>query len=271
MKYANFFTSALARTGLRVRFIDAFAGTGRRLQKGDDTGPAREGSALKAMRVEPRFELCTFIELDPEKASLLRKRLEDEFKGGWEVIQGDANEQVKKICAAFPENYRAMIFLDPFATEVEWSTLQEIARTERMDLWFLVPLMAITRMMPSKGGIPPEFKESLIRMFGEDPEPELYRIGEQQPLFDDMDEEFIRQGGSKRLIKYIIGRMRRIFRGHVAPECLLLRNSKKSPMFLLVYAMGNPGEKAVALAKRVVKEILEKHQREGGHVIRVDD
>lgn len=271
MKFAGFFTRALSEKNLRVRFIDAFAGTGKRMQKGDGDGVAREGSALKAMKVDPPFELCTFIELDPGKAEILRQRLQASYSNRWEVLPGDANEEVRRICASFPLGHRAMVFLDPFATQVEWETLQAIAATEKMDLWFLVPLMAITRMMPREGRIPPEFKGALIRMFGEDPESELYRPGDQPPLFEEMDEEFLRQGGSKNLIRYIVKRLRSIFHGHVAPECLLLCNSKNSPMFLLVYAMANPAPKAVALAKRVVKDILGRHQREGGNVIRVDD
>lgn len=272
MKFAGFYTRALGEKGLTVRFIDAFAGTGKRVQKGDEDGPSREGSALRAMKVDPPFELCTFIELDLDKAELLRQRLRTSYPDGrWKVLQGDANAEVQRICRDFPGGHRAVIFLDPFSTEVEWATLQAIAATEKMDLWFLVPLMAVTRMLPREGGVPPEWKAALIRMFGVDPESELYKFGDQPPLLEEVDQEFVRQGGVKTLIRFITRRLKSIFKGHVAPECLILRNSKNSPMFLLVYALANPAPKAVALAKKVVSDILKKHRDDGGEVIRADD
>ena len=43
---------------------------------------------------------------------------------------------------------RGVLFLDPFATEVEWSTIEKIAGFKALDTWILFPVSAITRMMP---------------------------------------------------------------------------------------------------------------------------
>ena len=41
-----------------------------------------------------------------------------------------------------------VLFLDPFATEVEWATIEKIASFNALDTWILFPISAITRMLP---------------------------------------------------------------------------------------------------------------------------
>ncbi|WP_375494674.1 hypothetical protein [uncultured Nostoc sp.] len=35
---------------------------------------------------------------------------------------------------------RAVLFLDPFGMQIPWSTIEAIAHTEAIDLWYLFPL-----------------------------------------------------------------------------------------------------------------------------------
>ena len=75
--------------------------------------------------------------------------LEKEYQGRQiEVIPGDANDRLPRFCQNMSDLDRAVVFLDPYATEVAWTTVQTIARTKKIDCWILFPLMAVARMMP---------------------------------------------------------------------------------------------------------------------------
>jgi three-Cys-motif partner protein len=42
---------------------------------------------------------------------------------------------------------RGVVFLDPYALSVEWATLQALAATKTLDVWYLFPLEAVTRVL----------------------------------------------------------------------------------------------------------------------------
>ncbi len=57
------------------------------------------------------------------------------------------------------------MFLDPYGTQVEWSTLERIAQYEFLDTWILFPVATLHRMMPRiiKQN---SHKEKLNKVFG---------------------------------------------------------------------------------------------------------
>lgn len=274
IKYLGFYTSALGDKFWKLTYIDAFAGTGSR-EYDDEDGQtiSLEGSALRAIQTDPPFDEYIFIEKDALKASSLRKKLATTQARNPHVFKGDANEKLKEILASWNKaKQRGVVFLDPFAMAVEWETLNRIARTESLDLWLLVPFGAVARTLPRDGNIPSGWLEKLVRVLGEDPTPHLYEHQTQASLFPEEDEfavdgeRNIRRGGAKTLGRYLIRRLRSIFMGHVHSEVLVLRNSRNSPMFFLVFCLANPSPKAIGLAKKAVGDILRKHREEGGDV-----
>ena len=273
-KYLGFYTEALKNQFWDLVYIDAFAGTGsREFDDEDGATQSSEGSAILAMQIETPFDEYVFIERDPEKASELARKLQEKPGLNVTVIVGDANEKLLKFLKKWDKlKKRGVIFLDPFAMSVEWSTLQAIANTESMDLWFLVPFNAICRTLPREGNAPDSWREKLIRVLGEDPRPHLYEKQVQTSLFQDElefaldDEREIRRGGTRSIGLYLINRLRDLFHGWVGQEVIVLRNSRNSPMFLLVFCVANPSPKAVALAKKALKGILKKHREGGGDV-----
>ena len=45
------------------------------------------------------------------------------------------------------EKNRAVVFLDPYGAQVDWSTIRDIGETKTIDLWVLFPLgQAVNRM-----------------------------------------------------------------------------------------------------------------------------
>ena len=61
-----------------------------------------------------------------------------------------------------------MLFLDPYGMQVDWTTIQAIARTRAIDLWYLVPAgIGIGRLIPRSGNVDARWAERLDRMLGE--------------------------------------------------------------------------------------------------------
>jgi three-Cys-motif partner protein len=47
---------------------------------------------------------------------------------------------------------RAVVFLDPYGMQVEWSTIEALAPTKGIDLWNLLPLgMGVARLLTYNG------------------------------------------------------------------------------------------------------------------------
>lgn len=279
LKYLGFYTAALGGKFGKLIYIDAFAGTGSR-EFDDEAGETQssDGSALRAIQVEPSFDEYIFIEKDPEKALELGRNLLSRSGRNARVICGDANDELLKLLQSWNKySNRGVVFLDPFAMHVNWTVLQAIARTEGLDLWLLFPFGAVARTMPREGGVPPEWVEKLVHLLGEDPRPYFYETQVQTSLFPEEiefaldDERQIRRGGTRMLGSYLVRRLKSVFKGFVSSQALVLRNSKNSPMFLLMFCSANPDEKAVALANKAAESILNKHGREGGDVQRFSD
>lgn len=270
LSYLGFFTRALGGKFSRVVYIDAFAGTGSR-EFEDEFGEtlSSDGSALRALDIEPPFGEYIFIEKDPGKAAELERNLATRQGRTTRVIVGDANGKLVEFLRSWDlRNSRGVVFLDPFAMSVNWSTLEAIAKTKSLDLWFLFPINALARTMPKNGEIPDEWLNKLVSIFGENPKQELYKTISTTSLFDEIGEveETFRPGGMRTLGGYVVRRLRTIFQGYVSPDALVLKNSKNSTMFLLLFCSANPWPKAAELAKKVVRSILKSHQKGGGDV-----
>jgi three-Cys-motif partner protein len=153
-KYLESYNTALKNQPFKRIYIDAFAGTGYRQKRshpydkysffGDESEKFLKGSAKLALEVNPSFHKYIFIETDGEKITELEKLRSQHPEKKIEIIQNDANEFIQNYCGQ--ENWvnnRAVLFLDPFATEVEWPTIEAVAKTKSIDVWILFPLMAV--------------------------------------------------------------------------------------------------------------------------------
>ena len=241
-------------------YVDAFAGSGSwRSELGympddyDDFQEVHLGSAGLALQVEDkRFDQLVFIEKDPARSlSLDGIRLENPERN-IEVRKGDANEQLPSFCQSMSDYDRAVVFLDPFATEVEWSTVELIARTQKMDCWILFPMMAITRLMPRDNEPSPSHSARLDKVFGgRNHWEDFYQPQSQLSLFGDTNME--RLGGSDQIAFRYQQRLREVF-ARVAGTSRRLRNTKNSPLFELFFASGNPTGAPIAV--RIADHIL---------------
>lgn len=122
-RYLDAYTTALKNAPFRLLYIDAFAGTGR-VELGQDATEFVQGSAMRALRIDDRpFDRFIFVETSPNRYSELLKLRSGHHRSDIRVINLDANEFLSGLDQNWRE-WRGVLFLDPFATQVEWATMR---------------------------------------------------------------------------------------------------------------------------------------------------
>ncbi len=269
-KYLAAYVTALKKKNFQTFYVDAFAGTGYNKVKvqqdstqlemvfseltEQETKKFVEGSARIALQIQPPFNKYIFIEKSQSRFAELEK-LKTEFPeraSSLAFVNEDANIYIKKFCNGMRNNERAVIFLDPFGMQVSWGTIQAIASTKKVDLWYLFPMgMGVNRMLKRDGNINEEWRRLLDEIFGTpswyntfyQPNPQLNMFGGDPGVIKDANEDSIKN--------YVIARLQTAF-PQVAKNPLVLRNSKGSPLYLLCFAAENP------LALKIAGDILKK-------------
>ena len=153
-------------------------------------------------------------------------------------------------------NDRAVVFLDPYATEVSWETVKTIAETGKIDCWILFPLMAITRMMPRNSEPTKALSTQLNRIFGgREHWQDFYTTSKQLSLLGD-ELPLQREVGSSQIADCYRRRLKSVFQ-LMAPTSRTFLNSKNSPMFELFFAASNPhgAPIAVSIADHILKNL----------------
>jgi three-Cys-motif partner protein len=262
-KYLESYNTALKNQPFNRVYIDAFAGTGYRQKRSypngifalfeDESETFLKGSAKLALEVNPSFNKYIFIETDGGKIAELEKLKKQHPEQTIEVIQSDANEFIRNYCRKEDwANNRAVLFLDPFATEVEWPTIEAVAKTRCIDVWILFPLMAVNRLLardPQKS-----FSERLNKIFGTDEWFErFYNTRTRNDIFGKSEDVVFKACSFPRIAEFYNERLKSIFSG-VAKQTKVFYNSRKSPLFQLFFAAGNP--KGAPIAIRIAEHLL---------------
>ena len=119
--------------------------------------------------------------------------------------------------------------------ELEWSTLEEVARVETIEVFLNFSVMAINRNVrrQRKEDIAPAVREQMDRFWGTEWEAELYE--EERTLFGPKTVR-IKQSG-KELGQRFQNRLKEIFPYSTVP--VLMTNSKNAPLYCLVFAGHN--------------------------------
>lgn len=272
-KKLNIFTSyldayliALQNQKFKKIYIDAFAGTGE--IETSDGEAYLAGSAKRALSAEKRFDYYYFIESDESKASELEHMIDTEFphlKRFTTVYRGDANEKLGKIINDIDWRFnRGLLFLDPYATQVDWATLERVAGKKSIDVWYLFPFSALNRMLP-KNGKYGSWENTIDRLLGDNGwRTEFYKKDPQVSLFDlglidggEDEDRVIKDASLEHIKEYIISRLETTF-PCVSNNPRIFKNSKESTMFLFCFAISNESVAAQRLALRIADHILKK-------------
>jgi three-Cys-motif partner protein len=267
-KYLKGYNTALKNQPFKRVYIDAFAGTGYRQQrkkqygfdlfieeKQDESEQFLRGSAKLALEVEPAFHKYIFIESDQDKIDELKKLQEEhpDKAKQIEIIQSDANEFIQDYCNKEDWiNTRAVLFLDPFATEVEWKSIEAIAKTKCIDVWILFPLMAVNRLLAKDHK--KTFYDSLNRFFGtEEWFGYFYKTRHLDDIFGQSQEIVFKACNFTGIGDFYKQRLKNIFSG-VAETPKVFYNSRGSALFLFFFAAGN--SKGAPIAIKIANFLL---------------
>ena len=255
----------------RTVYFDAFAGSGVRVESSpeeddapllavdsldrSDTTELLKGSAYVALETDPPFDQYIFVEKNPEYAVSLQGTREKFPNLNIHVAQGDANDLLARWCNKTDwKKTRAVVFLDPYGMQVDWSTIQAIAKTRAIDLWILFPLgQGVNRLLTRDGPPPEAWATRLTRFFGTDEwKTEFYQEKEERDLFGSV-KSIEKEANFEAIGAFFLKRLRTVFAA-VADETLPLRNSRGIPIFLLCFAAGN--EKGAPTAVRIAGDII---------------
>jgi three-Cys-motif partner protein len=272
--YLNVYTQALSKQNFRLVFFDAFAGTGdiviseadqkqHQLFTQDDYQSFILGSAQRALGLENPFHEYIFVEKSRGKALHL-EQLKAKFPKLAKRItikKGDGNDELEAFCINTNwASTRAVVFLDPFGNQVNWATIQAIAKTQAIDLWYLFPAgLGVYRQIGGDGSLHDTHTQSLDNLFGtKDWRNAFVEETADRGLFG-LHKKIEKIATPESITRYMIERMKKVFAGGVLDEWLPL-GSKGIHMYSLLFAWANPGEKA-KLAGKLAQAVLRGRSR----------
>jgi three-Cys-motif partner protein len=263
--YLKAYTTALKPRFKRL-YIDAFAGTGSRTVRVEARGgdlidapvpervEQRRGSARIAIEITPKFNRLIFVDSKPKHCAALRELARQHPDQDIVVVRDDANRAIRdEITRQDWTHTRAVIFLDPYGMDVEWATLEAVAGTEAIDVWFLFSLSGLYRQATRRiSDIDATKRAAITRILGDTAwEQELYSDLGQSQMFG--AEEKQRTADVRALEKYVKRRLETIFPKVFEPRRLPLKGPQLFSLFLCI---SNANPKALGLATRIANHIL---------------
>lgn len=260
--YRLIFTKHPGAQYFKTIYIDAFAGTGSRVEASaidvsagqsglfDEASPLslpddyRRGSARIALELESPFDEYIFVDRNPAHVDELQRMIDTDFPtlvNRCKVWKEDGCEVLRELCTYRDwKKQRAVVFLDPYGMNVEWPVLEWIANTKAIDLWLLFPLGMGANRLLTRDGLPSAgFANKLTRVFGTTDWSQFYRKPATGDLFAESPAAQIKQVTFDDIGNFYLERLSSIFSG-VAPRTKVLTNSRGNPMYLLFFASGNP-------------------------------
>jgi three-Cys-motif partner protein len=263
--YTTIFKSNPRARYFTTTYVDAFAGTGQRVStsarstadlgsQDKDARALRKGSARIALEVDPPFDQYIFVERYAKRVQELEKLRGNFPEKAIQIERADANEFLTRWCRRDWHRDRAVVFLDPYGMQVDWTTIAAIAGTKAIDLWLLFPLgVAVNRLLTKNKPPPKKWADALTRVFGTEEWKSFYSKKKERTLFGEEESER-READFDRIGRFFLSRLKTVF-AQVVPNPLILTNSKGMPIYLLCFTAGNPrgARTAVEIAKDILK------------------
>lgn len=237
-------------------YIDGFAGAGTHISK--STGEQIEGSPSVALGIEPAFSHYHFIDMDGQRAKLLRQ-----FAHGRQnvtVYEGDCNtlllQDVFPKCR-YEDFCRALCLLDPYGLNPNWDVVQMAGRMKSIEILlnFMIMDANMNVLWKNPERVPAVQIERMNAFWGDD---SWRHVGYTKipGLFGDIEEKApnaeIAAAYQKRLME-IAG-----FR--FVPDPMPMRNSKGTVIYYLFFASNNQtGDKIARAVFRKYRNIGVAH------------
>lgn len=272
-EYLKSYSRVLKYQNVKKIYVDGFAGSGiteLKTKSANNSGflwdepdspqpTIVEGSAILSLKYD--FDEYYFLELDSKRISALQENIKQSYPqklSKVHFINGDSNQKLLDVVSKITKYDRCLMFLDPYALELNWTTLEAISKCGVVDLWYLFPL-SLLRLLDKKKNISEANKNKITAILGNDDwQNDLFEVSPQPDLFGEIHYNRIEYD---KVLKYIKGRFETIF-PYVAKESKLLTNeAKNAPMFLLCFMMTNTSDKAQKLAGKLVKGIINSTEK----------
>jgi three-Cys-motif partner protein len=234
-RYIHVFETSMREKKWRRRYyIDLFAGPGKNII--GDKEQVILGSPLIALTTKHPFTHYCFVEYDPDLAEALRTRCSasPHIDPDRDVIVGDCNEVVDTIAEEIARVDQPFIadqwpclnlaFLDPEGLELEWRTIEKLARMKRMDLIIHFPIMALRRNLA--GYYEMDAPTPADKFFGGDAWRSVYEqhsVQKARPFLDLYRQRLWDLG-------YVVSP------GWEAADEVLIRSTKEAPLYYLMFA-----------------------------------
>ena len=279
-KYLSAFTTALKKQQFTLLYVDACAGSGSSVPKGLrgkssahegqaglwgqpivlDADHIVEGSAARALGVTPPFDHYVLNDLKRANIASLRALVRSEYAHLEDRVtftQRDANEILLELCENTNwKQTRAVVFIDPFGLQVKYGTLEALARTKAVDVWYLVPVFAMYRQVRGDGQVVDDGGKSVDDALGTTDWRNVVAVEHRMPgLFEDevvFSKKAVDVASFERIAKE---RLAAAFGGRVLDRALPLgRNGLHE--FSLMFASANPSDRAWNLASKLATAVL---------------
>lgn len=276
--YLGFFTRVLHTQPFNLWYIDAFAGSGSRTVERETGGLLENspvvatteelaGSVLRALNVSPPFARHVFIEGDTARFRELESLSQAHPDKRIECLHGDANQQLRDLFASPPWSaqkagrgkLRAVVFLDPYGMDVDWETLELLASTKAVDVWYLFPVLAVTRQLSlDRDRIDKHKSSKLNSIFGTaNWREELYETRIVNDLFDMSLTVCTRKVSQPLIEAYSRSRLATLFR--YVSEPLPLIAEGRGHLFSLFCLSNSASDAAIELIKKGVRATLKRY------------
>jgi len=260
-KYLRAFTTALKKQSFELLYVDVCAGSGASTPRGGSSQSALieideivVGSAIRALGVAPLFDRYIFNDLKRQNVRSLNQIVRNDFSHLADRViltNVDANDALVDLCRRTNwRSSRAVVFLDPFGLQIKFSTLEALAATKAVDVWYLVPVFAMSRQVRNDGAVLDDGGRSVDEALGTTEWRNVVSVVEDQPedLFGFIGQTPKKVADSAWFEQIAKQRLGSIFKGGVLDRTLPLgRNGLHE--FSLMFAWANPGEKARLAAK----------------------
>lgn len=140
-KYASAFMRAMAPKRNEGKwdqlvYLDLLAGPGRAIDT--STGSEFDGSPLRVVKIEPRFDRLFFGDLSRKNIAALRRRIPQSDLSRVDLRVGDCNALAEEIVGGLSKRTLGLAFVDPQGFEAKFQMLRAFA-TRPIDVLFLFP------------------------------------------------------------------------------------------------------------------------------------
>lgn len=266
-KYLIILNKAKIQYGFKTIYFDGFAGGLKAYSQEFQGGIIQEdikvyeGSVKRILSMQApfHFDFYYFIEKEQvnyDKICQFKETITNIPSNSIIVRKDDCNNQLKKLAGALlkDKKYKALIFLDPFGLQIEWSSI-ELLKGTGSDIWILLPSgVAINRLIPKDyTKFQNEGRKSLEALFGMNKEEiaNLFYHKHQSKGIFGLNESTLKVDDSiNKIVALYSNKLKNIWTYVSNP--LVLKNSKGAPIFHFIFASNN--EAGLKIADYIVKE-----------------